>query len=306
MLRAHILGTSSAVPAYGRHPSAQILEHNDRYLLIDCGEATQFQLQRYKFRLRRLDAIFISHLHGDHVYGLPGLLSSMSMGSRSAKLEIIGPVGIAKFIQNALSATDSHLSFQLAFNELPTNHTGEVYSKRGLAVNCFPLKHRVPTFGYRFQELRKPRRFLVERAQALDIPPKFFRLLKQENSVKLSDGRTIEPNDVLGERPPSFSYAYCSDTLFHRPIIAHIKGVDGLYHEATFLHELLHRAKSTKHTTAKQAGVIAREADVGQLILGHYSARYPKLDQLLAEARTEFEHTELGKEGRVFEFGQDA
>ena len=270
MLRAHILGTSSAVPAFGRHPSAQILEHNDRYLLIDCGEATQFQLQKYKFRLRRLDAIFISHLHGDHVYGLPGLLASMSMGSRTAALSLIGPAGLAQFVRQALKATDSNLSYQLDFHELSPNTTFRAYEKRGLEVLAFPLKHRVTTFGYRFQEQPKARRFLVERAQALDIPSKFFRLLKQENSVKLKDGRTIEPNDVLGDRPPSFSYAYCSDTIFHRPILDHIHRVDGLYHEATFLHELLSRAKIHQTHDSQTGGYhrprsTGRAADFGAL-----------------------------------------
>ncbi len=303
MLRVHILGTSSAVPAWGRHPTSQVVEHNERYLLIDCGEATQFQLQRYKFRLRRMDAIFISHLHGDHIFGLPGLLSSMSMGSRSSSLTIIGPEGLANFIDHNLRASDSHLSFQLDVQELPRKHVGEVFQKRGLSVRSFRLHHRITTFGYRFEELEKRRKFLLDKAQALDITPTYFRFLKQEREVELPDGRIIQPDQVLGERPPSFSYAYCSDTVYHPPIIEHIKGVHGLYHEATFLHELKQRAKSTKHTTAKEAGEIAKQAEVGELILGHYSARYQNLEPLLKEARAVFPNTQLGKEGRTFTYG---
>lgn len=294
----HILGTASATPAFGRNLTAQAVYHNNQLFLVDCGEGTQFQLQRFKIRPRHLKVIFISHLHGDHILGLPGLLGSLNLNGREEPLDLIGPQGLERYLNTTFSLSGTKLGFPLRITALTHPDFREpVWENERMAVFPVPLLHRLPTYGYRFQEKEKPRRFLVRQAEALNIPPNYFKLLKQGNTITLPDGRSIAPDSVLGERPAAHSYAFCSDTAYFEPLVPYIQGVDVLYHEATFQEEHRARAFETLHSTAKDAAHIARQAGVGRLLLGHFSARYPKLEGLLGEAQAVFPAAALAREG---------
>ena len=302
-----VLGTSSAVAAFGRHLSGQVLTYNQRYFLIDCGEGTQFQLMRYRYRLRRLDAIFISHLHGDHVLGLVGLLCTLSQHSRTSPLPVYGPAGLAELVHSVLRLTHATLQFPLELHELGPDAAHQViHQLPGLEVVALPLEHRVPCFGYLFRELPRNPVFLVEKAHLHQLPVEFFHLIKLGTDVRLPDGTTVVAADYLGPPPPPHSYAYCSDTRYHPPLAEWIRGVSLLYHEATFRQDLLWQASQTAHSTASQAAAIAAAADAGHLLLGHFSARYGDLSPLLDEARAAFARCSVADEGRLYPIPFDA
>ncbi len=296
-----VLGTSSAVAAFGRHLSAQVLTFNQRHFLIDCGEGTQFQLMRYRYRFRRLDAIFISHLHGDHVLGLAGLLCTISQHSRSSPLPVYGPAGLGELVHSILRLTHATLQFPLELCELqPESAHRVIHRVTGLEVVALPLEHRVPCFGYLFRELPRSPTFLVEKARLHQLPVECYHLLKLGTDVRLPDGRSVQAADYLGPAPPSYSYAYCSDTRYHPPLADWVRGVSLLYHEATFVEALNWQAEQTAHSTARQAAALAAAAEADQLLLGHFSARYGDLSQHLAEARAVFEHSHITDEGRLY------
>lgn len=302
MLRLLVLGTSSAVPAHGRLPTAQVLTHAERVYLLDCGEGTQLQLARHHVRLRRLEAIFISHLHGDHIYGLPGLITSMSLFGREQPVRLIGPPGLAAYIHSTLRLSEVNLRYDLVVQECsPTSGTAEVVLENAaLRVSAFPLRHRVPCLGYRFDEAPKLPRFDVRRAEADGIPRQLFGLIKRGYPARLPDGTAVDPQPYLSLREPSYSYAFCTDTGPCPEMEPLLSNVDLLYHEATFLHELQARARETGHSTAREAAEVALRVDARRLLLGHFSARYDDLQPLLTEATTVFKHTELAREGVVF------
>ncbi len=304
MFSVQILGSSSAIPAFGRHLSSQMINHHERLFLIDCGEGTQFQILRYGLRIRRLDVIFISHLHGDHVYGLPGLLLTMSLNARTAPLLIVGPLGLRKFIEYQFEVCQAHMNYPVEYVELTaeTDCQTPVYENRHIAVYPIPLQHKVLCYGYCFREKTKRKRFLVHEAEKANIPVQYYQLLKQEVDVTLEDGRHIYAAELLAEPEPEYSYAYCSDTAYcPENLIPHLKDVTTLYHEATFLHDRVERAVETGHSTALQAGQIAAAAAVKQLLIGHFSARYDNLQPLLQEARSVFPATELATEGKMYQ-----
>lgn len=295
-----ILGTASALPAFGRLPTSQLVNHNDRLYLLDCGEGTQLQLLRYNQPISRLDAIFISHLHGDHVFGLFGLLTTYSMLDRQRELAIFGPPGIRQLIEGTFRVTGARLRYPLTITELtPEDHTGKeaIYERKALAVSAIGLQHRIDCLGYIFQEKPKARRFLPQAAEALNIPKPYYRLLQQGNAVELADGTVVSPNQVLGEAPASYSYAFCTDTRPFDELPHYLQGVDVLYQEATFLQEHTARAAETYHCTATQAASIAQAAGVKSLLLGHYSARYPSVQPIQDEARHVFAQAYAVQEG---------
>jgi ribonuclease Z len=301
MFEVIILGTGSAIPAFGRHLSGQIVVYHHRLYLIDCGEGTQFQLNRYRVPIKRLDAIFISHLHGDHVLGLPGLLSSMSLGGRTKLLPIIGPEGIKELVETQLRLTHGFLTYPLEFREISrTDESQIVFQTSALRVKTIPLHHRIPCIGFRFDETLQKRKFLVQHAYALNIPKEYFHLIKQGVAFTLPDGRKIEPEDCLGEPNELNSYAYCSDTRFAPEIVPFIEKVSLLYHEATFLQSQIIQAEATAHSTAFEAGKIASMAGVDAMLIGHFSARYKEPSDLLDEARTVFPNTYLAIEGKTY------
>ncbi len=277
----------------------------DRHHLVDCGEGTQIEMLRRKVRFSRLDAIFISHLHGDHVLGLPGLLATLSLYERNFPLRLYGPSGLKEMIDVIFAQTQSYLGYELEFYPLEDVNIGDViYTTDRYEVVLLPLEHRIFCRGFLFREHNKRPKFDFYKAKALGIPNNFFKLLKQGNEVTMADGRVIQPDQVLGDPDDVMSYAYCSDTRYFEGLVDHIKGSQVLYHEATFLENLAARAAETYHSTAKQAAAIARLADVDHLYIGHFSARYIELAGLLEEARSGFAQTELAREGLLIDLKQ--
>ena len=299
MFELTILGSSSATPAFKRHLSAQLIHHHDRLFLIDCGEGTQFQLLKYKVKIQKIDAIFISHLHGDHFFGLPGLLCSLSNHERTRPLKIIAPEGLPEILEQLFRLSDTRMKFDIEYQILKSNVREKVFENNGLEVYSIPLQHRVYCNGYLFQEKPKPGKFLSEVAKADAVPVQYFHLLKQGNNVTLDSGRVLKYEDYLGPSPKSYSYAYCSDTRYIPGLGASLNGVDLLYHEATFMQDLKPKADTTYHSTAREAGMVAQEAQAGKLILGHFSARYQDLTPLLEEARRVFPESYLAEEGAL-------
>ncbi|WNJ21180.1 ribonuclease Z [Pontibacter sp. G13] len=301
MFQVRILGTSAAIPTNTRMPSAQVVTINDRHHLVDCGEATQIQLLKHKVKFSRLDAIFISHLHGDHVLGVPGLLTSLSLYERNFPLKMFAPSGLKKILDVVFAQTHSYLNYELDFVPLEDFEPGSIlYQTPKYKVEVLPLDHRIFCRGFRFVETNKKPKFDFYKAKALEVPNNYFTLLKQGNVITLEDGRVVTPEDVLMTPDAPLSFAYCSDTKYNEALIDHIKDTRLLYHESTFLNNLRDRAEATCHSTALDAGRIAQQANVNQLLLGHFSARYRDLQPLLDEARTVFPNTLLAREGNLF------
>ena len=298
-----ILGSSSATPIFNRHPTSQLLNIRDRYFLIDCGEGTLLQLLRYRIRYHRISHIFISHLHGDHYLGLVGLLSTFHLQGRTSELHLYGQQELMDIVEIQLRVSNTILRYNLIFH--PVRHyTPEVILEDDeIQVRSLVLNHRVPCTGFLFVEKSRPRKLIIQKVQQKNIPISYYNKLKSGADYIDESGNVI-PNYELIETPPKArSYAYCSDTMYDPMLKDELKGVDLLYHEATFLHELLERATQTYHCTALQAAQLAKDAEVSRLLIGHFSARYKELDPLLIEAQSIFKETELALEGRKFKVG---
>ena len=296
-----ILGTGSATPVLTRNPTAHYLQIEQDGYLIDCGEGTQNQLLRYKLRPTRLKYIFITHLHGDHYFGLIGLISTLNMHRRTEDLWIFGPKGLAEIITIQLKYSDAWLNFKLHFIETDTKKSYQLLDNEHITVTTIPLIHRVECCGFLFRE-KPQKRKIVKETMPNDLTIEQIKALKDGKNVVNEDGSL--KYDFQKYTTPSVkskSYAFCSDTLYYEPIIEIIKDVNFLYHEATFLHDLELRASQTNHSTARQAGQIAKKANVGKLLIGHFSSRYKDLLPLLEEVRTEFSNSELAEEGMNFE-----
>lgn len=295
-LELTILGFNSAVPTAYTHTTSQLLNIAERYFLIDCGEGTQVQLRKAKAKFNRINNIFISHLHGDHVFGLVGLISTLQLLGRDTPLYIHGPKGIEEFILTQLRLTESKCTFEIVFNELTGKKSVIVFEDEKVEVLSIPLNHRIYTNGYLFREKPKQRKLNIDAIQEYpEIDICDYQNLKNGKDFVQEDGTIIDNEDLTFEGSKPFSYAFCSDTSYKPDIVPLIKGVDLLYHESTFLHEAKELATYTGHTTAKEAGMIAKQAEVGKLILGHFSNRYHDYGLLLDEAKQEFEHTVLPK-----------
>lgn len=306
MFTVKILGSSSATPAFQRFTSSQVVNYNDRYYLVDCGEGTQMQLQKFKIKYSRIDALFISHLHGDHILGAPGLLASFSIFERNAPLPVFAPRGLKEILDLIFLHSDTYLKYEIQFHALEDYEPGAViFETDRLTVTSIPLTHRTFCRGFVFKEKNKRRKFNFYKAKELGIPKEYFHLVKQGNDITLADGRKIRADEVLMEREPPLSYAYCSDTSYNEEYHPFIEESSLLYHESTFMDALSERAKDTEHSTAKQAGMTASKAKVKKLIIGHFSARYKDLSPLLEEAKSEFENTDLATEGRIFDLRRD-
>jgi ribonuclease Z len=295
-----ILGSSSATPTAKRNPTAQLLNVAERFFLIDCGEATQIQLRRFKIRFQRINHIFISHLHGDHYLGLMGLLSSFHLLGRKAPVHIYAPEGLQRIIDLQLEISGTVLAYEIHWNQLDPEKPGIIFEDKMLTVETILLNHRIPCLGFIFREKERPFSIDKEQAAFYGVPLSQMMSVKNGNDAVLEDGTIVPNHRITKGRQKARSYAFCSDTRFDDRVIAAVKDVDLLYHEATFMHELLERAKQTYHTTALEAGRVARLAKVSKLIIGHFSVRYMDLNPLLNEARTEFHETYLGEEGNVF------
>ncbi len=296
-----ILGNSSATPTLNRFPSAQYLHVLDHHLLIDCGEGTQMQMQRYKIKKSKIKHIFISHIHADHMLGLPGLLFSMNLMQRTEALHIYGPKSLFEILDLFTKNTESELRFEIIKHITNDTITEVLFEDTTIKVTSFPLFHRVPTTGFLIEEQPKLKKLNVDSCKRHNIPFTHFTDLKRGKDYVSNDGKIIIPNQELTlETGEPFSYAYCSDTMYDERVINAIKGVNLLYHEATFMHDRLKRAEETKHSTALQAGIVAQKAGVGKLIIGHFSSRYEVLDELLAETKSEFANSFIANEGEHF------
>ena len=292
-----ILGCSSAIPTIERNSSGQIINYHDKLYLIDCGEGTQIQLRRYLNRIQRLQCIFISHLHGDHFFGLVGLISSLHLLGRTKELHVYGPQGLEEIILIQLSYSQTELAYNLVFHVTNPWISELIYDDKELQVTTIPLEHRIPTHGFLFKEKPGLRKIKKEVVLSEEISYTAYDNIKKGADYVMPDG-TVVSNASLTIAPPSpRSYAYCSDTRYTETIIPLIKGVDILYHEATFLKDLSEQAQLKFHSTAEQAARIAQLAGVKKLIIGHYSARYDDTQPLLAEAKSIFDETELAYDG---------
>jgi len=295
MLVLTILGNNSAIPAFGRHPTAQILQTDNDSFLIDCGEGTQTQLTKYKIRRSKITAIFISHLHGDHYFGLIGLITSMSLLGRTQPLNIYGPTALEQIINLQLSVANTTLSFPLYFYSLTEEKV--IFDNNKITIECFRVQHRIECWGFLFNEKKKPRKVIADRARSYEIPEAYFGKLQQGEDYVTKRGTIIPNVEVTVAATKAKRYAYCADTIFDKDLVPKIKEVDVLYHEATYLKDLEERAASRYHSTTHQAATIAKLGDVKKLIIGHFSSKYETVDDFLKEAKEVFENTELGLEG---------
>lgn len=296
------MGSNSAIPAHGRNQTSQLVNIGNTFLLIDCGEGTQIQLRKFKLKFTKIDFIFISHLHGDHYFGLMGLISSFHLHKRTKLLTIFGPNGLDEIITVQLKHSNTRLGFPLRF--IPTDPETHklILEEKNFKVFSFPLKHRLPCTGFLIQEKEGLRNLIKEKLLEKKLPLEAIASLREGQDYCDDDGNTLYSVEEYTHPPkPLRSYAYCSDTVFDLEVIKHIQGSSLLYHEATFGNDEESRAKDTFHSTAAQAGIIAHKANVKKLLIGHYSTRYLDLSPLLKEAQVEFPETFLSEEGVTYQ-----
>lgn len=300
-MKLNILGCHSATPLENAHTTSQVLEVKDHLFLIDCGEGTQIQLRQQKIKFSRIKHIFISHLHGDHFYGLVGLVSTFRLLGRTADLHIYGPKGIKEVLTLQLKLANSWTDYNLFFHELEKKESELIFEDDSLKIHTIPLDHRVYTNGFLFEEKPGLRRLDKEKIKNYNIPHYDFQNLKLGKDLVLEDVTVLKNETVTLDPNPIKRYAFCSDTAYNESIAPLIKEVDLLYHEATFLNAHENLAKRTKHSTAEQAAKIAQLARVNRLILGHFSSRYRDKNNFIAEASPFFDAVELAADGKIFD-----
>jgi len=294
-----ILGNNSALPAHNRNPTSQVISIQGKQFLIDCGEGTQMRLKKYGFKASKIDHIFISHLHGDHYFGFPGLVTSMSLMGRSKPLHVYSHKGLKEIFDLVMDAAKGQLNFELVWHILSDSNE-LIFENDIVEVYTIPLTHKIVTTGFLFKEKKFKRKIIPTKIHEHEIPFNLLKDIKEGNDYVKEDG-TIISCDSLTEPPyESRSYAYCSDTAYNEAIVPMIKDVDLLYHESTFEQSAKERADYTKHSTASEAATIAKKANAKQLLLGHYSAKYKNLETLLAEAKAVFDNSELSVEGESY------
>ena len=295
----NILGCGSALPTTRHLATSQIVDLRDKLYMIDCGEGTQVQMRRMRVRFGRLAHIFISHLHGDHCFGLPGLISTLGMLGRTGELVVHGPKEVETYLRPVMDLFCRGMEFEVRFNPVDTRSHSLVMEDRSLSVYSIPLKHRIPTCGYLFAEKPKEAHIIREMTDFYQVPVRCMKDIKQGEDYVTPEGEVVPNSRLTRPAAPPKRYAFCSDTAYNRSIIPIIEGADLLYHEATFAECDLARAKETFHSTARQAAEIARDAHVKRLVIGHYSARYEDLSELHREAEAVFPGTILGNDGTV-------
>ena len=298
-----ILGNASAIPTQNSHPTSQLVIHKSNYFLVDCGEGTQIQLIRNKIKYQKIDNIFISHMHGDHFFGLIGLISTYHLLGRDKPLHIYGPGRLKQIIENLLEAAYTKLKYELIFHCLESNSLMKVFENEQLSIFSFPLVHRIPTWGFTFKE--KPKQWRIKKSFVEQYKPSIKHILEIKNGKDYIDkNHHIIQNDTITHTPlEPLSYAYCSDTKYDESIIESIKDVTLLYHEATFDSSMQDLANQKFHSTAKDAATMAKKSNAGSLLLGHFSARYKDLNILLKEAMKIFEPTIISEEGMKYYIG---
>lgn len=295
-----ILGSSSATPVYNRNPTAQLLNCNEKFYLIDCGEGTQQQLIKFGIKASKIDHVFISHLHGDHYFGLIGLLSSMHLNGRTKPMKLFGPEPLLDILNLQFKHSDTILKFPIEFTAIQAEQPSLIFENNDVTVETIILNHRIPCTGFKFKEKKRLRKLLVEKLEADQVPLEYYPLLKRGVNLDLPNGSTILNTDYTTDSAEPKTYCYCSDTLADGSYLNSIQDCTVLYHEATFLHDLLERAIFTHHTTALQAAEIALNTGAGKLLIGHFSSRYKTLQPLLEEAAAVFPNTELALEGVTY------
>ena len=298
MFGVTILGNNSALPAYNRHPTAQVITLNDQLFLLDCGEGTQMQLATYKIRRSKINHIFISHLHGDHYFGLPGLITSMGLLGREHDLYLYAPPPLIDIIQMQLNVANTILPFNLIFKPLLEEEI--LVETPKFSIEVFRVVHRIDCWGFLIREKKKPRKIDKEKILAHEIPANFFERLKDGEDYCNKEGQLIKNEWLTIPNKPGGSYAYCADTIYTESIAAKVKSVSLLYHEATYLKDLEARAKERFHSTTIQAAQIAELAKVQHLLIGHFSSKYETLEAFLEEAQTVFPNTSLAIEGVTY------
>ncbi|MDO5664591.1 MAG: ribonuclease Z [Bacteroidia bacterium] len=294
-----ILGCGSAMPTTLHNPSSQLVDMNEKLFMIDCGEGTQLQMRKYKTRMSKLHSIFISHLHGDHVFGLPGLLSTLSLLGRTADLNLYAHQEMDLFLNPFIKYFGNQFSYKINLIPLDPHNHQLIFENNSMRVFSFPLKHRIATNGFLFEEKELPRHIKREMIDFYDIPFRQIKDIKLGADFITNDGKLIKNEILTTPSPPPRKYAYCSDTAFLPEIIPYIQNIDVLYHESTFAEADNVRAQETFHSTARQAAEIAKAANVKKLIIGHFSSRYNELDKLLNEATAVFSETKLATEGMI-------
>lgn len=295
-----ILGNTSSIPVHGRHHTAQVVRFGQDFLLLDCGEAMQLQARAFKIKVSKINRIFISHLHGDHYYGLIGLLSSYSLAKRTAPLTIYGPRGLEDIITTNFRYSNTKLPFPIQLVETQDDGLNLLLDEKHYAVYSFPLKHRLPTTGFLIREKEGLRSMVKEKLQQTSLSYEAIQSLRASKDFQDENGKVFTVEEFTHPLPPLRSYAYCSDTIFNPGLKKYLDNVDLLYHESTFMDDNAERAKTTFHSTAKQAAEIAKISQVKKLLLGHFSSRYNQLGPLLEEAQSVFPNSILSEEGKTY------
>lgn len=295
-LELHILGCGSALPTTRHFPTSQVLNVRDKLLMIDCGEGAQLQFRKSRLKFSRLTHIFISHLHGDHCFGLPGLISTLNLLGRTAELHIHSPRGLEELLMPMLDFFNRQMTYKVLFHEFDTKEAALIYEDRSLTVTTIPLRHRMPCCGFLFAEKPRPNHIIREMVDFYQVPVYELNRIKNGADYVTPEGETVPNTRLTTPAEPPRSYAYCSDTIYMPFVAEQVRGVDLLFHEATFAEEDAPRAKETFHTTASQAAQIARDAGVKRLLIGHFSARYEDEAKLLQEAQALFPETQLARE----------
>jgi ribonuclease Z len=298
VLAVTILGNNSAIPAFDRHPTAQVITLDDHLFLVDCGEGTQTQMNKYKIRRSRINHVFISHLHGDHYFGLIGLITSMGLLGRHQDLHIHGPAQLIDIFNMQLQVADTQLPYQLIFH--PLLDEGTLVKENRFEITCFRVYHRIECWGFIFRQVRPPRRINAENARLAGVPAAFFDRLKWGEDYETQQGSVVQNASVTEAAPAPKSYAYSADTVYNPDLSQKVKGVNMLYHETTYLKDLEDRASKRFHCTTHQAASIAKSADVQRLLIGHFSSKYEKLDAFEQESREIFLNTDLALEGVTY------
>lgn len=299
-MKVTILGNNSALPAFGRSPTAQVVSVYGQDLLIDCGEGTQIKMQQYGIKWRHMDHIFISHLHGDHYFGIFGLLNSMSLLGRTTALHLYAPAPLEALIEAVLNIAGSKHAFPFFFHALPEG-AAKLVDTKSFSVACFPVEHRIQCHGFVITRKTRGRKLLPDKAAAAGIPASFYDRLKNGEDYVDKAGRIIRNEMLTTEGPSEKRYAFCADTRYTDSFMEHIKGVDMIYHESTYLSDNEDRATERYHSTAAQAAMIARDAGVKQLLLGHYSSRYREIEDFATEAAAIFPNVVATEEGNAYE-----
>ena len=299
MLTVTILGNNSAVPAFNRHPTSQVVSHDGVNYLVDCGEGTQIQMIKYKIRRGKISHIFISHLHGDHYFGLVGLINTFGLLSHKQELHIYAPEPLQEIIEMQLRVAETFIPYPLHFHAISDNAV--LVDNEKIRIKCFRTSHRIQCFGFSFEEKMNKRKILIDKVRKQDIPVSFYSSLQLGMDYITPRGEVIKNESVTAASEKGKRYAFCADTRYDESLLEHIYGFDTIYHETTYLDNLRDKAYERFHSTTRQAALITQKAMANKLLIGHFSSKYSTLDAFVEEARQVFPNTELALEGTTYE-----